>query len=185
MKNREDWYGYIYPKNFIVLSKPKLVIPDISDKMRVAIDISGDIIFSGGGAGGNGIIVDDERDSFFLMGLLNSKLVEVYVRQNGTQFRGGYLNCEVRFLKDIPIHLPQNKNQNTLAQKIIKRSQNICQLKGKANTKSLSDRERESINRQIESYENQINQLVYELYGLTDEEIAIVEEAQNSQNMHL
>ena len=33
------------------------------------------------------------------------------------------------------------------------------------------------IQRQIEATDRQIDRLVYELYGLTDEEIAIVEEA--------
>ena len=33
------------------------------------------------------------------------------------------------------------------------------------------------IQRQIDATDRQIDQLVYELYGLTDEEIAIVEEA--------
>jgi predicted nucleic acid-binding Zn-ribbon protein len=37
--------------------------------------------------------------------------------------------------------------------------------------------EREAIERQIAAADEQIDHLVYELYGLTDEEIKIVEEA--------
>jgi hypothetical protein len=37
--------------------------------------------------------------------------------------------------------------------------------------------ERSIIQHQIDATDRQIDQLVYELYGLTDEEIAIVEEA--------
>ena len=36
--------------------------------------------------------------------------------------------------------------------------------------------EQEALARQIRETDNQIDQLVYELYGLTDEEIKIVEE---------
>ncbi len=36
---------------------------------------------------------------------------------------------------------------------------------------------REQIQREIDATDRQIDQLVYELYGLTEEEIAIVEEA--------
>jgi len=36
---------------------------------------------------------------------------------------------------------------------------------------------REQIQREIEATDRQIDQLVYQLYGLTDEEIKIVEEA--------
>ena len=37
--------------------------------------------------------------------------------------------------------------------------------------------EKDQLRRQIEATDRQIDQLVYELYGLTDEEIRIVEEA--------
>jgi hypothetical protein len=40
-----------------------------------------------------------------------------------------------------------------------------------------TNQEKSLIQRQIESTDKQIDQLVYELYGLTDEEIKIVEEA--------
>ncbi|MCK4393632.1 hypothetical protein KAX17_12070 [Candidatus Bipolaricaulota bacterium] len=39
-----------------------------------------------------------------------------------------------------------------------------------------TDHEKSLIQRQIDSTDKQIDQLVYELYGLTDEEIRIVEE---------
>ena len=38
-----------------------------------------------------------------------------------------------------------------------------------------TDHEKTALQRQIDATDRQINQLVYELYGLTDEEIAIVE----------
>jgi hypothetical protein len=44
-----------------------------------------------------------------------------------------------------------------------------------AAAKTPSDRT--AIQRQIDATDGQIDQLVYELYGLTDEEIRIVEEA--------
>ena len=37
--------------------------------------------------------------------------------------------------------------------------------------------EKEQLRRQIEATDRQIDQLVYELYGLSDDEIKIVEEA--------
>jgi hypothetical protein len=40
-----------------------------------------------------------------------------------------------------------------------------------------TDHEKSLIQRQIDATDKQIDQLVYELYGLTDEEIKIVEEA--------
>lgn len=45
-------------------------------------------------------------------------------------------------------------------------------------TKTPSDRT--AIQRQIDATDRQIDQLVYQLYGLTDEEIAIVEHSTTS-----
>jgi predicted nucleic acid-binding Zn-ribbon protein len=40
-----------------------------------------------------------------------------------------------------------------------------------------TDHEKTALQRQIDSADRQIDQLVYQLYGLTDDEIKIVEEA--------
>ncbi len=44
------------------------------------------------------------------------------------------------------------------------------------------ERERRVIQHQIEATDKQIDQLVYELYDLTEEEIAIVEEGEHRDN---
>jgi type II restriction/modification system DNA methylase subunit YeeA len=41
----------------------------------------------------------------------------------------------------------------------------------------VSSQKREQIEREIDATDRQIDQLVYQLYGLTDDEIRIVEEA--------
>ena len=41
----------------------------------------------------------------------------------------------------------------------------------------LSDRERQRLEREVEAHESRIDELVRQLYGLTDEEIGIVEDA--------
>ena len=91
MAERRDWYAYIYPKNFLVMASPKLVIPDISEHMQVAIDFKGEFIFSGGAAGGNAIVPHRLDDMLLLSGILNSTLIEACLKQSGTKFRGGYL----------------------------------------------------------------------------------------------
>ena len=134
--------------------------------MRVAPDPNGEVIFSGGGAGGNGIIPKDKKLFAFLMGILNSSFAEVYVRQNGTQFRGGYLNCEIRFIKDIQIAILRDSYDKQLAKKISVMAQRVVELNRAKSASRLGDRERERIERAIEAHESQIDELVCELYGV-------------------
>jgi len=48
---------------------------------------------------------------------------------------------------------------------------------------SKSPHSRESVQRQIETTDRQIDRLVYQLYGLTEAEISIVEQTENQPNL--
>jgi len=166
MRLRKDWYAYIYPKNFLVLSKPKLVIPDIAERMRVAPDRTGEFIFSGGGAGGNAIVPTTRTEFDYFMGLLNSRLVEAYVGQTGTKFRGGWLNCEVRFIRGIPVPVLRNDSDKETARKIGERAKLISAAKVSLHNDRLGDGERQRLEREVEAYEQEIDELVLRLYGI-------------------
>jgi type I restriction-modification system DNA methylase subunit len=164
MKDRADWFAYIYPKNFEVLSRPKLCIPDMSEHMQVCIDAKGEYIFSGGAAGGNAIVPNDPSHLLLLAGVLNSRLIETSLRQTGTKFRGGYLNCEIRFIRDLPIKLPTTAEDKKLAERITQCVRAIIDAKVKLREARLSDRQRDALERDIEAHERRINEAVYRLY---------------------
>lgn len=166
MRDREDWFGYIYPKNFEVLSQPKLCIPDMSEHMQVCVDEKGEYIFSGGAAGGNAIVPHDPANLLFLAGLLNSSLIETSLRQTGTKFRGGYLNCEIRFIRDLPIKLPSSPAEAKIAERITKSVRTILDAKTALRRPQLSDREIKQQQAVIEAHEHRINEAVFVLYGI-------------------
>jgi hypothetical protein len=166
MKDRADWFAYIYPKNFEVLSQPKLCIPDMSEHMQVCIDAKGEYIFSGGAAGGNAIVPHDPTHLLFLAGLLNSRLMETSLRQTGTKFRGGYLNCEIRFIRDLPIKLPTTTADKKLAERITQSVRAVMDAKVALRQPKLSDRETNQHQAAIEAHEASINKAVFELYGV-------------------
>ncbi len=166
MKDRADWFAYIYPKNFEVLSQPKLCIPDMSEHMQVCIDAKGEYIFSGGAAGGNAIVPNDPTHLLFLAGVLNSRLIETSLRQTGTKFRGGYLNCEIRFIRDLPIKLPTTASDKKLAERITQSVRAIMDAKAALRQPKLSDRETNQHQAAIKAHEDRINKAVFELYGV-------------------
>lgn len=166
MKGREDWYGYIYPKNFVLLSKPKLLTPDMADRMRIGFDEAGEYIFSGGAAGGVAIVPPRDVDPWFLMGVLNSALIETHVRLRGQAFRGGWLNCEIRFIRNLPIQLPRTAAEKRTAERIAAGARAIVQAKQRLRANNLGDNQRERHEREIETQEAQINRHVNQLYGV-------------------
>ena len=163
----EQFYQYSRQQNFIPLSKPKLITPDMADHMRFCFDRSGELVFSGGAAGGVCVIPKEDINPLLLLGILNSALIEHQIRQqNGTGFRGGYLNCEIRFLRHLPIQLPSDAGQTKLANDIISRVERILAAKPLLCAENQGDRGRERLERQIEAHEAKIDELVCRLYGV-------------------
>ncbi len=167
MRTRKDWYGYIYPKNFVALSRPKLMIPDMCEYLHVALDEPGNLIFSGGAAGGNAIIPHEAKQLHFLNGLLNSELMHRVKLTTGTRFRGGWLNCEVRFIRDLPIKLPVTVAEKKLAERIEASVRQIMTAKRALQASAgLGDRDREEYERTVESAQKRINADVLTLYDV-------------------
>jgi len=72
--------------------------------------------------------------------------------------------------------LPLPKKWNEKASDLCGTVEYILSLNKKALT-AKTDQEKTALQRQIDATDRQIDQLVYELYGLTEEEIKIVEGA--------
>jgi hypothetical protein len=113
------------------------------------------------------VIPKKEIDPLFIIGVLNSNLIEKYLRQKSSAgFRGGYLNCEIRFLRDIPMLVASSASQISHASQISLYVEKIINIKNKLQNNKLSDRERERLEREIEANESRIDELVCELYGV-------------------
>ena len=173
------WYGYIYPKALDVMQLPKLFTPDIAAKSSFSLDASGEVFFTGGVAGGYGILISSEYSREYILGLLNSKLLEWFIQQTATQMRGGYYSYEARFIKNLPIRLidfgdPGDAARHDRMVALVARMLDLhTQLAGAA-----LPHDRERLRRQMEAGDREIDALVYELYGLSEEEISLVEEKQ-------
>jgi len=117
-----------------------------------------------------------EYSKEYILGLLNSKLLEWIIRQTATQMRGGYYSFESRFIRNLPIRTiePYEVDDNGRHDEIVSLVNRMQQLnKRLAAPKNPNDQVQ--VEREIETTDGQIDQLVYELYGLTEEESKIVE----------
>jgi type I restriction-modification system DNA methylase subunit len=184
LENRENgkmrglrWYGYVYPKALDVMPLPKIFTPDIAPHSAFSLDESGETFFTGGVAGGYGILALPEISREFLLGLLNSKLLEWFIHQTATQMRGGWYSYEARFIRGLPIHTVEvsEKADRARHDKIVGLVEQMMQTKPQCMS-ARSDRDRTFYENKCAALDRQIDALVYELYGLTDEEIAIVED---------
>jgi type I restriction-modification system DNA methylase subunit len=183
LENRENgkmrglqWYAYGRNQALDVMSLPKIFTPDIAPQSAFSLDATGESFFTGGVAGGYGILALPEISREYLLGLLNSKLLEWFIHQTATQMRGGWYSYEARFIRGLPIRTVEDGEKADKARhdKIVSLVKQMFETKPQC-ISARSDRDKTFYENKCAALDRQIDALVYELYGLTDEEIAIIE----------
>jgi len=110
----------------------------------------------------------------FVTGLLNAKLIDFFYKVNfGTTHVGsGYLDLRGVQIKQIPIKVTSQSEQ----QPIIKLVNKMLLLGTRLDEigEKLTD-ERTRIENEIKKIDRQIDELVYEIYGITEAEKKIIE----------
>jgi hypothetical protein len=93
-----------------------------------------------------------------MLGILNSSVVEFFYTQTSSTIRGDYLRFIATYISRIPIPQPSDPTPiETLVRRI---------LAAKAADPAAD----------VSALEAEIDRLAYQLYGLTEDEIAIIEE---------
>jgi hypothetical protein len=111
-------------------------------------------------------------------GLLNSRLLDFYFKNVSTNFHGGYFAANKQYIEQLPICAPgartrADKGRRDRVEELVEHMLSLH--KRLAAAKAPHDKT--VLQGQIDATDRQIDRLVYELYGLTEEEITIVEGA--------
>ena len=114
------------------------------------------------------VIKTNKIDMKFLTGLLNSKLIYFWLYYKGKR-QGEQLQIDKAPLVKIPII---NKEDN----QVIKNVDLLIELTKKLEFVNL-EREKKIIEKQINALEKQNDEIIYKLYGLSKDEIQIIEES--------
>jgi len=172
------WYAFSRPQNLLLLPKPKIVSPDIAAEASFAYDEDGGLYFSGGVAGGYGLVMTSNKVTpQFLTGLLNSSLLDWYFKPGAARFQEGYFLYESRFLRNQPIetYYDDKDSPKEIAVEIVSIVRQIMEAK-----KNLyAEGDSVSLARMVDhthGLERKLDDLVFNLYGLTQDEIQLVKE---------
>ena len=150
---------------------PKIIFPDIAERPQFTIDSEGG--FYNANTCYN-IFISDA----FLLGILNSSLINFYYRNVAAVYRGGYLRFFSQYVEMLPIRPidPSNPADTTHRDRMVSLVDMMLDLNLKF-AGARTGQEKIFISREIETIDARIDALVYELYGLTEEEIALIERA--------
>jgi hypothetical protein len=175
LENRErgkmrggKFYAYGRLNNLTEFEAVKMMTPEIALGCQLSFDAQGVLyhttkVYS--------FIFQDstEENELFFLGILNSKLLWFFLTATGYTLRGGYFTFKTEYLKPFPICSIDFSNPEEVAQhdKLVSLVDNM---------EARMEQDKEIYERQIRIVDAQIDGLVYDLYGLTEEEVKMVEE---------
>lgn len=174
-----NWWLYPYPKNLSLFERPKILCQVLSTRGNFSLDHEGKYYFVGGGTAGGYAIYDTSENIAtlkFYLGILNSKITTFFVSKVGSGFRSGFYAFGKSSLENFPIPLISAQNRIDVARhdKMVELVTKMLDLNKKIQDAKL-EQEKIQFQRLIDATDDDINKQVYELYGLTPDEIAIVE----------
>jgi hypothetical protein len=151
--------------------EPKIIYPDIATTCRFALDRDGHY--------GTNTTYFFPGDDLYLLGILNSALGQFCVTEVCAGLEGGgttYLRFFGQYLEEFPVWTIDDDDPQDVARhdKMVALVECMLELHEKLAAASIPA-DKKLYQRQIEATDRGIDALVYELYGLTEEEIGIVE----------
>ncbi len=172
-----DWYRHLRPGNFAYIHPEKLIFKGIDTRLSVGL-LGGHSVFNG--ANTPAFIPENlgHTSLLYLLAVLNSRLIGFYLVRVCPPKLGGYTRFNSTNINATPIRIIDfsDKSDRAVHDRMAALAQQMLGLhKQLADTKT--PHEKMALERQIAATDEQIDRLVYELYGLTDDEIKIVEEA--------
>ncbi len=121
----------------------------------------------------------DRNALLYLLGILNSDLIEFYyklyaqrvTRRGSRQPKGKYYLYVPPYLNVLPIHIGSKEERLD----IIKQVEKICSVAKKLNEVEEGSEEKKEIEEEMGRLMGELNETVYNLYGLNEEEKAIIQ----------
>jgi len=175
-KSTKAWYELWCERTFGQQATNKIIVPELASSNRFAL-CDESIFYLDTVCG---IIPKNKshRTYLYLLGLLNSSLLEFYYKQTTVPKAGGFYIYKTMFLKKLPIrHIdlsnPADKKMHddlvALVEKMLKLNKRLAPIR------NTPCNERDELLRETNHTDKEIDNLVYDLYGLTEEERKIVE----------
>ncbi len=169
------WYELQDSTNYFEdFDKPKIVYGQFQIAPHFCLSIE-PLVF---GSNHYMIVGEDTNDLFSLLGILNSQLYFFFMKNItgvlGDADNRGRIISQKSHIINFPIKQAQDDVKHHVRFKIVNQVNKILETKKQLHT-AKTESEKEYLEKKCANIDRQIDALVYELYELTPEEIAIVE----------
>ena len=174
----ESWYRFGRSQNLGIQNRVKVCVPRLVDRLCAAFDHDGTHFLDNVDVGGVTLTAEYSHLGYqYLMAVLNSRLMGWYFPSISAPFRGGWMSANRQFLSKVPIRPIDPKSKTDLASRdrIIALVDQTLSLHTQR-THAKTPHEQTALDRQLSATDSALDREVYTLYGLTDDEIRLVEQ---------
>jgi hypothetical protein len=152
-----NYYRYRRARSISQFENRKILAQVLAVKNTFVLDDENYYFVGGGNAGGFGIIIDEKYSKFShtVLAILNSKIAEFYIKNTSSPFQSGFFSYGKRFIKNLPIKLPDEKQNDEiidLTKKVLTRKEN---------------------GEDYDEIENKLDDAIFEMYGFDEQEKAV------------
>lgn len=159
------FYCYGRPQNHEMLAQKKILVPVIVNRSKAAWDSQGLHVID------SVYIVrrkkQNELKDEYILALLNSNLLTYFLMKTSSNLRGGYFSMKPGYVDRFPLKSIFSTHQEK------EDYEQIISLVNRINT--ISDTKSEIVQREVITLKEKIDELIYNLYGLTDAEKQIID----------
>lgn len=162
--NPKYWYSLHRAREMWMLNADKIITPQLQNYSNFAIDK--DSMYPD--AGGYMLIIkkDFADDLLYYYGILNSSLFYHFIKNTSTAFNNNYYYFKTAYIQ--PFHFPASATREQMSK--------VADL-----VTAILDARKENISNDVSSYEKEIDEIVYDLYGITAAERTQIEVKYNVQ----
>ncbi len=179
-KQYAKWYGFSAPRNLEIHQRAQILVPLLANRgLFAAIPENTQGKLCPMASGGFTVTLSSNCPvkPEYILGLLNSRLLFWRLRQASNLFRGGWITCTKQYFGELPIRNvdfanPEDKRHYNRVVSLVER---MLDLRRQLSKTGQNPNDKTRLQREIDTADRQIDQLVYYLYGLTEEEIKIIE----------
>ena len=178
-KQFKEWFGYSAPRNLALHDQAQIAVPLLADGGLFALipnQTRGQLCPMASGGFTITLSKECSLKPEYVLGLLNSKLLFWRLQGMSNLFRGGWITCTKQYFGELPIRVINfsDKADKAAHDRMVKLVEQMLELHRQL-TAVRTPQEQTALERQIAATDTQIDRLVYDLYGLTEGEIKIVE----------
>lgn len=156
----------------------KIIVGVLAQENKYAVDTNGTLVSSGGTAGYClvSIPVDSHYSIYYIQAILGSIQGEWLASLYGEIFRGGFIARGTKVLKQIPIRTIDFTNPDDVAvhNEIVERQKSLITLGDRIVAAGSNTRKSTPLKRQFELQKTEQQRAINNLYGMTDEEVALI-----------